>query len=97
MCGEVNERPLASGICDDGRYRPCIPLIVIQRADEAPGARPFISVEYKGERYIVPSSGEDIRSRAGFSSQVIGLVQTMLNLHRSAEDLPSTPLVRVIN
>ena len=93
----VNERPLAYGRCDDGQFRQCIPLIVIKPADEAGDAEPFITVEHKGRRYIVPLSGEDIRSGAGFSSQVIGLVQTMLNLHRSAEDLPSTPLVRVIN
>lgn len=94
---KVNERPLAYGRCDDGQYRQCIPLIVIKPADEAGNVEPFISVEYKGQRYIVPLSGEDIRTGAGYSSQVIGLVQTMLNLHRSAEDLPSTPLVRVIN
>jgi hypothetical protein len=93
----VNERPLAWGRCDDGQYRACIPLIVIKPAAEAGKGEPFISVDYKNERYIVPSSGEDIRTTAGFSSQVIGLVQTMLNLHRSAKDLPSTPLVRVIN
>ena len=92
-----NERPLAYGRCEDGEFRQCIPLIVIKPAAEAGDAPPFISVEYKGERYVVPSSGEDIRTGAGFSSQVIGLVQTMLNLHRSSEDLPSTPLVRVIN
>lgn len=92
-----NERPLAYGRCEDGQYRDCIPLIVIEPVEQASDAEPFISVDYKGKRYIVPLSGEDIRTRAGFSSQVIGLVQTMLNLHRSAQDLPSTPLVRVIN
>ena len=93
----VNERPLAYGRCEDGQFRQCIPLIVIKPAEEAGEVEPFITVGYKGKSYMVPLSGEDIRSGAGFSSQVIGLVQTMLNLHRSAEDLPSTPLVRVIN
>ncbi|HEV2568448.1 hypothetical protein [Sphingomonas sp.] len=93
----VNERPLAYGRCEDGQFRQCIPLIVIKPAEEAGNAEPFITVDYKGKSYIVPLSGEDIRSGAGFSSQVIGLVQTMLNLHRSSKDLPSTPLVRVIN
>ena len=92
-----NERPLAYGRCEDGQYRQCIPLIVIRPAAEAGNVESFIEVDYKGRRYVVPVSGEDIRTGAGFSSQVIGLVQTMLNLHRSAEDLPSTPLVRVIN
>ena len=93
----VNERPLAYGRCEDGQYRQCIPLIVIKPVEEAGDVEPFITVDHKGRRYIVPLSGEDIRTGAGFSSQVIGLVQTMLNLHRSAKDLPSTPLVRVIN
>lgn len=93
----VNERPLAHGRCEDGEARYCIPLIVIKPVEEAGGVEPFITVEYKGKRYVVPLSGEDIRTSGGFSSQVIGLVQTMLNLHRSAADLPSTPLVRVIN
>lgn len=93
----VNERPLAYGRCEDGQFRQCIPLIVIKPAGEAGNVEPFITVDYKGKSYIVPLSGEDIRTGAGYSSQVIGLVQTMLNLHRSAEDLPSTPLVRVIN
>jgi hypothetical protein len=92
-----NERPLAYGRCEDGQFRQCIPLIVIIPAEQAGNVEPFITVEYKGKTYIVPLSGEDIRSGAGFSSQVIGLIQTMLNLHRSAKDLPSTPLVRVIN
>lgn len=92
-----NARPLAYGRCEDGEYRQCIPLIVIEPADAAGKADPFITVDYKDQNYIVPLSGEDIRTGAGYSSQVIGLVQTMLNLHRSAEDLPSTPLVRVIN
>ena len=92
-----NERPRAYGRCEDGQYRQCIPLIVIRPAEEAGNVESFIEVDYKGKRYIVPVSGEDIRTGAGFSSQVIGLVQTMLNLHRSAEALPSTPLVRVIN
>ena len=93
----VNERPLATGYCEAGGPGPCIPLIVIKPATDAGDLEPFISVDYRGERYIVPRSGEDIRAGAGYSSQVIGLVQTMLNLHRSAKDLPSTPLVRVIN
>jgi hypothetical protein len=92
-----NERPLAYGRCPDGEYRQCIPLLVIKPAEAAGKVEAFITVDYKGQSYVVPLSGEDIRSDAGYSSQVIGLVQTMLNLHRSAEDLPSTPLVRVIN
>lgn len=92
-----NERPLAYGRCENGEFGQCIPLIVIEPAGELGEVEPFIRVEHKGEYYVVPLSGEDIRTKAGFSSQVIGLVQTMLNLHRSAEDLPSTPLVRVIN
>jgi hypothetical protein len=92
-----NKRPMIWGRCADGSYGECIPLLVIKPADEAGGVAPFITVDYRGERYIVPSTGEDIRAQGGLSSQVIGLVQTMLNLHRSSKDLPSTPLVRVIN
>ncbi|HYC03154.1 MAG TPA: hypothetical protein VED40_07675 [Azospirillaceae bacterium] len=94
---ESNKRPMVWGRCADGRYGECIPLIVVKRGDAAESIEPFISVDYKGERYVVPSTGEDIRSAAGHSSQVIALVQMMLNLYRSAKDLPSTPLVRVIN
>lgn len=92
-----NKRPMAWGRCADGSAGECIPLIVVKRAEAAGATNVFVSVDYKGERYVVPSSGEDIRADGGHSSQVIGLVQTMLNLYRSSKDLPSTPLVRVIN
>lgn len=94
---ESNKRPLAWGRCADGSYGECIPLIVIKPAEAAGDLEPFISVDHKGEGYIVPSSGENIRVDGGYSSLVIALVQQMLNLYRSAKDLPSTPLVRVIN
>jgi len=93
----ANERPMAWGRCADGSYGECIPLIVVKPAEAAAGSNIFVSVDYKGRRYVVPSSGENIRADGGHSSQVIGLVQTMLNLYRSSKDLPSTPLVRVIN
>jgi hypothetical protein len=92
-----NKKPMVWGRCADASYGECIPLLVIKPAEEAVGVEPFITVEYKGKDYIVPSTGEDIRSTGGHSSQVIALLQTMLNLHRSSKDLPSTPLVRVIN
>jgi|GEM_PF-4444701 len=94
---ESNKRPMALGRCADGSYGECIPLIVVRPADAAGEAEPFISVDYKGRRYVVPSSGENIRADGGYSSLVVALVQQMLNLYRSSKDLPSTPLVRVIN
>ncbi len=73
----------------------CLPIIQLSADDSAKD--PFVTVEFKGKRYVIPSSGADLNATAGRSSQVVTLVQQMLNLHRSAKDLPSTPLVRVLN
>jgi hypothetical protein len=94
---EENKRPMAWGRCADGSSGECIPLLVLKPAGAAGNVEPFITVDYKGERYVVPSTGENIRADGGYSSLVVALVQQMLNLYRSSKDLPSTPLVRVIN
>ena len=75
-----------------------VPILTIKEgSDEVPADREFVKVIYKGQLYVVPSSGPNLDKLAGRSSQVISLVQQMLNLHRSAEELPSTPLVRILN
>lgn len=58
---------------------------------------PFVEVDYKGLPYVVYSSGQNVGSVAGRSSEVITLVQQLLNLYRTAKDLPTTPYVRVLN
>lgn len=81
----------------DDRCGYCIPIIRVRPASEIRAADRFIDVNYRGRLYAVPMAGAQINERGGRSSQVISLVQQLLNLHRSAKDLPSTPLVRVAN
>jgi hypothetical protein len=75
----------------------CIPILRIRPLSQVPAAQRFADVSYRGRAYAVPLSGRDIGREAGRSSQAIALVQQLLNLHRSASDAPTTPLVRVIN
>lgn len=74
----------------------CLPILTIGAAHEITNTR-FVEVEYRGNHYAVPLSGQLLNRTAGRSSQVISLVHQLLNLHRSAENLPSTPLVRISN
>jgi hypothetical protein len=75
----------------------CIPVLRIRPLSQVPAAQRFADVSYRGRAYAVPLSGRHIGPEAGRSSQAIALVQQLLNLHRSASDAPTTPLVRVIN
>ena len=75
----------------------CLPIIRIEPASRIPRSMRFVEVTYRGTRYAVPLAGNTLNAEAGRSSQTIGLVQQLLNLNRSAKDLPTTPLVRVLN
>lgn len=75
----------------------CIPIIRIRPASEIGASDRFIDVNYRGRLYAVPIAGAHINDVSGRSSQVISLVQQLLNLHRSSRDLPFTPLLRVAN
>ncbi len=74
-----------------------VPILKVLEDTEDTSEDLFVKVKYKGVTYGVPSSGKWLNATAGRSSQVLSLIQQMLNLHRSAEDLPTTPSVRVLN
>ena len=75
----------------------CLPILRVVEVRELLASERFVEVQYRGRRYAVPLSGARLNARAGRSSQTIDLVQQLLNLNRSARDLPSTPLLRVAN
>ncbi len=75
----------------------CMPILRVLPASEVKATARFVDVTYRGRRYAVPLSGRDLTPEAGRSSQTIDLVQQLLNLNRSSKDLPSTPLLRVVN
>lgn len=81
--------------CDGDGY--CLPVIRVRDASEIRARDRLIDVVYRGRRYAVPLAGQEITRESGRSSQTISLVQQLLNLHRSAKDLPFTPLLRVQN
>jgi len=73
-----------------------VPIFAISETPYAPQAS-FVDVEFKGHRYYVPSSGRAVAAPAGRSSEVITLVQQLLNLYRTSKDFPATPYVRIEN
>lgn len=75
----------------------CIPIIRVRPANQLGTGNRFVNVSYRGRSYAVPMAGAELNRESGRSSQVIGLVQQLLNLHRSANELPSTQLVRIVN
>jgi hypothetical protein len=77
--------------------RYCLPILVIDHASAIRPPHRFVSVAYRGRNWAVPITGQEAHPDRGRSSQVVSLVQQLLNLHRSAEDLPVTPLVRTVN
>jgi len=52
----------------------------------------FTSAEFHGQRYYVPAGEDD----GGRSSQVIDLIQQLVNLQKSSKDRPATATVRVV-
>lgn len=93
---EVTSPRLYSSACPPERPF-CIPIIRVVPAGTFDPRDRLAEVEYRGQRYAVPLTGAVVSEERGRSSQVIALVQQLLNLHRSSKDLPSTPFVRVIN
>jgi len=75
----------------------CIPIIRVRYASQIAAANRFVDVTYRGRSYAVPIAGADLNSESGRSSQVISLVQQLLNMHRSVNELPSTQFVRITN
>jgi hypothetical protein len=91
-----NPRPLLRHEnCPSGGY--CLPILRIRPASEITSSQRFIDVAYRGNLYAVPLAGPILNAESGRSSQVISLVQQLLNLHRSSRDLPTTPLIRIQN
>lgn len=82
--------------CPESR-RYCLPIIRILPASQVRPELRFVDLTYRGRTYAVPMAGRQLSEEGGRSSQVISLVQQLLNLHRSATDLPGTALVRVTN
>ncbi len=75
----------------------CVPVLRVVPASDMGGLPRFADMDYRGTRYALPLSGASISAQAGRTSQTVALLQQLLNLHRSSKDLPSTPLVRVLN
>jgi hypothetical protein len=93
-----NDEPkprLKSSTCADGGY--CLPIIRLSEASKIEPDRRWVTVNYRGKRYAVPLSGKNMDDFGGRSSQTISLVQQLLNLTKTAKDLPSTPSVRIVN
>ena len=57
----------------------------------------LVKVRHQKATYFVPISGRKLNAVAGRSSQVLGLLHTLLNLNRSSDRAPGTPLVQNIN
>lgn len=75
----------------------CLPIIKIGLASDIQRDRQWVNVRYRGKRYAVPISGAELDEVGGRSSQTVSLVQQLLNLTKTAKDLPSTPSVRIVN
>lgn len=56
------------------------------------GAEVAIATRFRGKRYFIPDASGD----GGVSLQVIDLLQQLLNLHKSADELPFTRSVTVV-
>lgn len=90
---DMAQLPLLQG----GHCGYCLPVIRVLPVDDVPREARFVEVGYRGRRYAVPLSGGALTREYGRSSQTIDIVQQLLNLNRRASDLPTTPLLRVIN
>jgi hypothetical protein len=75
----------------------CLPIIRVAPAAAIPREFRFVEVTYRGTQYAVPISGAVLNAQAGRSSQTVDLVEQLLNLNRSSKDLPTTPIVHVVN
>lgn len=75
--------------------RYCLPIIRIVDASQVRPDMRFVDLTYRGNSYAVPMAGRELNADGGRSSQAISLVQQLLNLHRSAADLPG--VIRVVN
>lgn len=56
------------------------------------GGEVAIATKFRGKRYFIPDASGD----GGVSLQVIDLIQQLLNLHKSADELPFTRSVTVV-
>lgn len=109
--GEIQRHPenvQAPGLLDptcvpkEGKERPAsvndcynIPILKLEKNPTDPDGRSIADVEFKGDLYRLRSSGETIDNTAGRGSEVLTLVEQLLNLYRSSKDFPSTPYVRL--
>jgi hypothetical protein len=76
-----------------GKHRYCLPsgqLVFDLREGVEPGAA--VATRFRDKRYSIPDAAID----NGISLQVIDLIQQLLNLHKSADELPFTRSVTVV-
>jgi hypothetical protein len=72
-----------------------VPILTIYKGKPRSPHDAFAEVDYRGDSFWVPITGPGIE--ADRSSQVINLVQQLLNLHRTSKELPTVQTVRVAN
>ncbi|MFA5966612.1 MAG: hypothetical protein WC804_21555 [Sphingomonas sp.] len=92
-------KPRLWGVCDpmtSQRADYCIPIFELMRTKPISADGWITEVDFKGAHYYVPSSGQSISQTAGRTSEVMTLVEQLLNLYRSSKDFPTTPSVRVL-
>ena len=65
-----------------------VPLFLVTKGRPSGGAA--VKVSHEGQTYAIP------RANAGRSMSVMSLVSLIFSLHREAEELPTTPTVKVI-
>jgi hypothetical protein len=70
--------------------------IFAAQEDQAFHCDAIVDVDYEGKRYIVPGGKKPACSSPGRSMQTMSLLSELISLQKSAKDLPTTSVVRVV-